>query len=101
MWWEMTEEELAHDEEAQRARQLAYYNTFYGSNESRAVMLDIMRICYQIKDGCSEFTREGACAILAQIAIYQEIRARCGICDEKAVIDAEASTIIVGGQQNA
>lgn len=86
-WWKLGEKELALDEAAQQAKQLAYYNTFYGTETSRQVMLDLQRLCY---------TRTAnSDADLARIELFNIIRTNCGasIDSEKAAIDAEAKAI--------
>lgn len=87
-WFLLNPEEFASDEEAQKAKQLAYFNTFYGSEEGRQVMFDLMRLC-------NDITNKKPDAVIAQLALYQYIRACCGITadKEKEIIDAEASII--------
>lgn len=89
-WWQLSEEQLAENAEAQVAKQVAYWNTFYGRDESREVLLDIQRRCYS-HNGSSD-------AILALIELFNDIRANCGasLVSEKAAIDAEAGSITVG-----
>jgi hypothetical protein len=83
-WWELSQEELDANEEAQLAKQSAYFNTFYASDEGRAVLYDIL--CY-----CNA-QRRSAEALLALTSLYHHIRASSGI-DDKEAIDAEAKTI--------
>lgn len=84
------------DEEAKQladdiARQTAFFNTLYGTDEGRQVLLWIRNYCYE------RFELDGshASAALALIELYQEIRVNCGL-NEADVIDAEAETIKVG-----
>jgi hypothetical protein len=91
-WWNLTPEEAGEltNEEKEvlvAEKQVAYFNTYYGSEHGRQVMADLMRKCYEVAPGRT------AEAALALIELYQGIRADCGINDEKAVIDAEMKTI--------
>lgn len=88
-WYELSEADLAANGEALKAKQLAYYNTFYASDESRAVLADLRRRCNS--SGGME-----PVAILAIIEFLSYIRASCGIRSEKDVIDAEAETVSFG-----
>jgi len=91
-WYELSPEEFAADEEAQKARQIAYYNTFYASEDGRAVLFDILKfVNCRYPDG-----QEYAIASLALIELYLYIRRCCGIRSEKDVIDAEGGTITLG-----
>lgn len=86
-WWELTEVELANDPDALEARSTAYFNTFYGTDDGRAVLVDLGKLSYERK--------ESAAATLAGIELYHAIKARAGLtvdC-EKAAIDAEGSSI--------
>lgn len=87
VWWQLSQEEIAQDEGAQEARRLAYFNTFYGHEEGRQVLLDVQQLCYAGADSPE--------AALARIRLYHEIRARAGIDRdaEKSAIDAEAKSI--------
>lgn len=87
-WWRMSQEALAADKEAQQAKQLAYYNTFYRSDSGREVLLDLQHLCHA-ELGSSD-------SILARIELFNIIRINCGISvdSEKAAIDAEAKAIM-------
>ena len=87
-WWKMSRGALNADKEAKQDRQRAYYNTFYGDEESRQVLLDLQRLCYT-KTGNTDMD-------VARIELFNIIRVNCGasIDSEKAAIDAEAKTIM-------
>lgn len=86
-WWKLSQGELALDEPASQAKQRAYYNSFYASEEAKQVTLDLQRLC-------NSKTNDPV-ADLARIEIFNTIRANCGasIESEKAAIDAEAKAI--------
>jgi len=86
-WYDMTEKELAEDEEASIARQLAYANTFFGTEESRLVLADMRRYIYQNSVGLEPL------AILALVDFYERIRNISGLTDNREVIKAEASVL--------
>ena len=83
-WWKLDEAFLASNAEAQAAKQLAYYNTFYGSVYGREVLLDVTRLCFQLMP-----TAE---ATLARIRLLDQIKVNCGIGSEQemAAIEAES-----------
>jgi len=83
----MSPEELVADEDAQLAKTVAYYNTFYGTEEGRQVLLDIQRLCNEGGNSAE--------ATVALINLYNEIRLNAGadVTTEKAMIDAEAGAI--------
>lgn len=87
VWWKMSPAEVAADPEALEARRIAYFNTLYGHDEGRQVLLDIMEMCYA--------GDVDPAATLALIKLFNELRARAGIDKdaEKAAIDAEAAAI--------
>ncbi len=86
-WWELSPGQI--DALSSNERLLAYYNTFYASENGRQVLLDIQRMCFE--------KQENAEASLALIALYGMIRAKCGVdlSVEKASLDGEAKLILV------
>jgi len=84
-WLQMSEQEIEHNAGAKKARQLEYYNTFYGTPEGRNAMADLRRRVYN--PGNME-----PVAVLARISLFEEIRELCGIVDNLAVIEAEAAS---------
>lgn len=90
-WWELPEEEIEANPEAQKARHKAYNNALHADDDGRAVLFDIRRQCYGVT-GFQSVPENTALACLALIELYQHIRRCCGITDEmeKEVIDAEA-----------
>lgn len=85
-WYELTEEELAEDEDAQLAKQLAHYNTFYATEHGREVLLGLQRECHAMNDPV---------ASVALISLYNRIRSNCGVNTfvEMRAIEAEAKYI--------
>lgn len=85
-WWELSEAELAKDEEAQAEKQAAHYNTFYATGHGRQVLLSLQRVCYAANDPI---------ASVALIALFNQIRADCGVDAfvEMKAIEAEAKYI--------
>lgn len=86
-WWKLSKEQLADDAEAQAAKQVAYFNTFYGSDEGRQVAYDLTHIC---------FTPQTEMAgTLGRIALLGEIKANCGFNEDSqmAAIEAEGKSI--------
>ena len=94
-WYEMAEDEIDASAEARKARTFAYYNTFYGTDDGRVVLMDIARMCYDTtrRNPC---TSEGALGIVALVELLYDIKVRCGLTDEKATIEAEARAVILG-----
>ena len=86
-WWELSENSLAADEEAQEARKADFFNTFYGTDSGKNVLLALCSECYK------EDSTPGAC--LARIRLYNWIRAVAGVDvqAERAAIDAESKAI--------
>ena len=89
-WHEISERELAADEEARLAKQLAYYNVFYRTDDGRAVQADLRRRVYSSGD-------LEPVALLAAIELLEYIRESCGVKDMKKIVDAEASIPIEKG----
>jgi len=89
-WWELTDNEIAENEEALLAKQSAYYNTFFGTEEGQQVLLDLKAHCY-------EAPQETAEAQLALIRLYYTIIVSCGgtIHSAKAAIEAEGNSIVI------
>lgn len=85
-WWQLSEEELAKDANAQAEKQLAYWRTFYGSESGRQVLLSLQRECYAANDPI---------ASVALIKLFNQIRANCGVNAfvEMQAIKAEAQYI--------
>lgn len=85
-WWELSEGELAQNEGARELKQAAYFNTFYGSDSGREVLLDVQRACYAMNDPV---------ASVALIKLVNQIRANCGVNTfvEMQAIKAEAKYI--------
>ena len=86
-WWKASEEDIAASQELQQERAASYFNTFYGSDERRLVLLDIGKMCY---------TRRGSAeASIALIELFHQLKARAGLTQEgeKAAVDAEAASI--------
>ncbi len=83
-WWQLDEAFLASNAEAQAAKQLAYYQTFYGSRQGREVLLDVTRLCSQLMP-----TAE---ATMARVRLLDQIKVNCGIGSEQemAAIEAES-----------
>lgn len=84
-WWQVNlDEELS--EEQLQAKRTDYYNTFFGSEKGRRVLLDIQKM---------SFLNKGPESTLGRIELYNDIRANCGanIESDKAAIDAEAAAI--------
>jgi hypothetical protein len=84
-WWQMTDEELAADKNARRAKRIAYYNTFFGTDDGRDVLNDIRETCFNSQN-------------IELICLYLNIRNNAGRTreTEKAMIDAEAQAIGIG-----
>lgn len=78
----MSSDELADDKSAQLQRQIAFYNTFYETEDGKDVLSEIRRYCYSSQD-------------INLIAFYLWIRDAAGRTEEteRAMIDAEAETI--------
>lgn len=85
-WWQMSADELAGDEDAQQARQVAYFNTFYGTDEGRQVLVDLKNVLYELASARRN---------VGFVEVYQMIRASAGANNdtEKAMVDAEATAI--------
>ena len=92
-WWQIPECELT--PETLSDKRLAFYNTFYGSEEGRQVMLSIKEMCYKPQRTAEE--------TLARITLFHDIRAAAGndVDSAMASIEAEAKTIDLGEQNNA
>ena len=86
-WWELSEHAIAADEDTAGERAAAYFNTFYGTEDGKRVLLDICQMCYSYNTSA-----EGT---LALVKLYQMIRSRAGVNPnvEKAAIDAEAEAL--------
>lgn len=85
-WYELSEEELEHDEQARLEKQQAYLHTFYDELENREVLNDIREICYS--SGKIEL-----------IELYCLIRKNAGRTNdtELAMIEAEGLAIEEAG----
>lgn len=85
-WWQLSEEVLASDAEAQAEMQQAFYNTFYATEHGRQVLLGLQRMCY---------STNSPIASVALIALFNQIRANCGVNAfvEMQAIKAEAQYI--------
>ena len=83
-WWKLSKQELAQDEQAQAAKQVAYHSVLYGSTYGRQVMFDLTNLCYE-RMPASEAT-------LARIDLLHQIKANCGVGpdEEMAAIEAES-----------
>ena len=86
-WWEISEQEIQQDADALQARSIAYFNTLYRNDDSRFVLLDIEKLCYE--------RHSSAEATLACIELFHQLKGRAGlsITGEKAAIDAEAASL--------
>ena len=86
-WWKLDEQRLAQDEEAQAAKLLAYYNTFYGSDQGRQVLFDLTNYCFADVGEPIE--------VLARIRLLAIIKANCGFNQDSqmAAIEAESKSI--------
>ena len=86
-WWELAEDEIAEDREAQRARQHAYASIFYSTTDGNHVLLDIKHCCQS-----NDVGYEGRVVLLR---LYNTIRKRAGasVYSELAMIEAEANTL--------
>lgn len=87
-WWEIPEQEIQQDADALQSRATAYFNTLYKDDDSRLVLLDIEKLCYERRP-----TAEGT---LACIELFHALKARAGLTltGEKAAIDAEANSMM-------
>lgn len=85
-WWQLDEATLAEDADAQLEKQVAHYNTFYGTEHGRQVLLNLQRMCYAANDPV---------ASVALITLFNQIRANCGVNAfvEMQAIKAEAQYI--------
>lgn len=83
----MTPEQLAEDSSAQLQRQITYHNVFYGTEDGREVLVDLMQMCYAFSSD--------PVAMLTRIELFNKIKlsAGCTIETDKAAIDAEADLI--------
>ena len=86
-WWQLSPEEISQSSDALKMRKLAYYNTFYATEEGRQVLLDIKRMCYN-----DSRSPDG---LIAMIQLFHTIRGKAGLTVEsdKAGIDAEAGSV--------
>lgn len=68
---------------------ISFYNTFYGAEDGKDVLLELARMCYQ-----EQSTAE---ATLGRIKLFQQIRVLAGVDAEveRRAIDAEAERIVV------
>ncbi len=80
----MNEQELAADEQALAAKQIAHYNTFYGSEHGRQVLYHLTNLCHQGKDDAE---------MMARMRLLGLIKENCGYTNETqmAAIRAESS----------
>ena len=92
-WWELDNEELAGNPDAQTEMQLAFYNTFYATEPGRQVLLGLQRMCYGANDPI---------ASVALIALFNQVRANCGVNAfvEMQAIRAEAKYINLDQKEN-
>ena len=70
-WWQLNEKELSSNGEAQAAKQVAYFNTFFGSDEAMQVLLDLTAECSK-RVGSSDYTQ-------GRLDVLDLIRANCGV----------------------
>lgn len=86
-WWQLSPEEIAQNPEAVKLRKLAYYNTFYASEEGRQVLLDMKKMCYN-----NSLSPDG---LIATIQLFETIRGKAGLTidSDMAAISAEAGSV--------
>jgi len=84
-WWKAKLGDL--DDDQKQAMQDAYYNTFYGDDEGRKVLLNLQRLCFE-----NVSTPERT---IARLEFLMHIKTSCGLDveSEMAAIEAEAKAI--------
>ncbi len=82
-WWLLSSEELQEDQDAQLAKQNAYFEVFYSSANGREVLNDIRELCYSSNN-------------VELISMYNTIRNCAGRTrlTELNMIEAEAKAIV-------
>lgn len=82
-WTDMTEAELADNPEKRKIKTMAFYNTFFGTDDGRDVMTCLRKIVYDAA-GMEPL------AVLARIELLEYIRINCGLTDAGDLTNAEA-----------
>jgi hypothetical protein len=91
-WSDMTNEQIAGNEEAAEARKVAFVNTFYATKDGQDVLLYLTRMVldYEVLPIRVE---ETAGIKLAIREFLDHIKDCCGLDDKRAVIEAEAAAV--------
>ena len=84
-WWQLKIVDL--NDEQKKAMRLAYYNTYYGSEHGRQVLLSLQMM--YLEEGISPETK------LARIDLIDHIKVVCGwnVNVQMAAIEAEGAAI--------
>lgn len=88
-WIDMSDAEVVQNEDAMNARQVAFAQTFYASQNGQDVMNAMERYYADYP-----VTQESAIAKLAIREFLDYIRNCCGLGDRASVIEAEAKLVI-------